>query len=353
MNQANENFKPSGSLSPDDLLAAVRRHQEVMEPADWSETSLVARAVEAYWAGARQRSGLEPVADLELETAASLRSVAAGLAFGQNEAPPRSGFWRDLAFATLPVTAALLTLAVPAQLGILPPAALPVVGVAVSAMVALFLLLRSRQLDRHEVGAFSMLWPRWRGSLGALAGGMIVAAGVGVSSYEQTLRAMSMKLSLAENRMADFAVASLAAVRRGGTFLPAPEKGRTSLAGLRWHLFSEPPTFSFAAETATAAGALYRGNASGVPGELVLKLEPGQGQLEWRKKGKSEVRDRFVVGKLGKRRPGGVEVVAESGTRLWLELGGQAPLTLAEGSCLVACFSAETNELKAFQPVAC
>ncbi len=163
--------KPQGSMSPEELLAAIRRHQKVMGSGEegassnlTKEVSMVSRALEAYWAGARRDSGLEPIRGLELETAAGLRSLAAGLA----EGAPKSGFWRDAVFATLPVATALATVALPVRLGAMPPLLLPVVGVTVSVVFAVFLLFRSRRVDNP--------WPRWRGSLGALAGGMVVAA---------------------------------------------------------------------------------------------------------------------------------------------------------------------------------
>lgn len=346
---ASPQTKPTSTLADDELNAAIRGTQDQMKPMPgYDAAAVAASALDAYWQRAAAESG-GLARGLEGETALSLRELAAG--FSASE--PATGFWRDLALATLPVIAALLTLALPGWFGLLPPWELPAIGVTVSAVVPFFLFVRSRQLDRGRADLHGSFWQRWRGSLGALAGGLIIAAVVGVSTYEATLRAAAMKLTLVERRMADFAVSSLAAVHQGGRFVEAPRKQAIGLAQWNWLLASSAPTLSFATEAASATEGIYRGMTAGLPGELVLRLTPSLGQLEWHQLGSTEVRDRFEIGRVVHKEKGKIELAADSGERLVLNLEDDRGLTLAEGQCLVACFNASTFVLKQVHTVAC
>jgi hypothetical protein len=269
MEPSPEDVRNPEAESDEALWSAI--HRTWLEAAPLPESDvrdLVARSMEAYW----DRRKEEAYAEVERETAELARRVA------DTFRNPVRQFWLDFVLAVLPAASILLALGLAQRSKILLPGWSPYVlsTIGLGLAVCSFLAISSQRR-----------YPRWgwlRYSVGALAGGLIVASVGGPLFFSQDSATANVSKALAQDRFVRLGLSSLKC-RQKGSFLRTNE---------------EDELFSVSTAELSADTAVYRANLASLSGEVIASLTPESGKVLWTFGGHEEELGRFVVGKVAK-----------------------------------------------------
>ncbi|HSS77970.1 MAG TPA: hypothetical protein VLV54_14665 [Thermoanaerobaculia bacterium] len=316
-------------LAPEEerLEALHRTLEETAVPPELDIRAVVGGAVEAYWAGV-DRSSSRLSAGIEEYTAAWLRKAGALIR-------PREDFWSEALLSMVPVALALLTIYVPVESGLILSRWIVVAGVLISAVGSIFLIALRRRAETTRFFAAQHF-------SGALLGGLVIAAVVGVWSFHQASTTAGVTLDLAETKLSRIVLSSLENRVVNGKFLDVSSSGTS-------------PTVEIVVDSISPNRVIYRADSKELPGRLIADLAPNTGDIVWHSNRGEVLRLRVTVGTIEQGPRGGLLLRQTSGKGLVLNLDDLAITEPKAGRCAVVAFKPDNavNLVKDIQRFDC
>jgi hypothetical protein len=280
-------------------LAAIRKTaEELAEPPGTDIKILVGEALDAYWA-ARENSVEASEKNVGVEFSFVNETATLARAAARNMINPKREFFSDLISTLVPMAITLLLMASGYYLMVLrgsnifPMRRLPYL----IAVIPLFLgIIGIYVLFRY--GDRLKRWGILRHSMGAIAGGAIIAGLLLGYSARQRIGRMNISkdlnttsTALAQDQLEELVLSSIEQKHTEGHFLKTSTLQGTSIANNEKIL--ELSTTSYAEQQV-----VYEADTKGLHGHLVADIQTNGGDLYLQDEESRELRSQFIFGKV-------------------------------------------------------